>query len=276
MPHAATEYRLPGALEGTVLEKILLDRVHELAGAKARLPAVSIEAVLDRAPEVRPFRKSLMTRTPAIIAEIKKASPSAGVLREDFDAMRIAGEYAKAGAAALSVLTEVRHFHGGLETLAKLRWRTRMPLLRKDFIVDPYQVLEARHAGADAVLLIAALLDAAALKRLRTEAERFGMEALVEVHTEAELERAVDSGATLIGVNNRDLRSFEVSLDVCLSLARRMPKGVFAVAESGIRSAADLRTLAQAGYRAFLVGGHFMRSPSPGAALSEMIRDARL
>jgi indole-3-glycerol phosphate synthase len=267
----ASDYRLPEALEGTILEKIMHARVHELVGAMSKFPAISIEAVLDRAPEVRSFRKALSSRSPAVIAEIKKASPSAGLIREDFNPEKIAREYQDSGAAALSVVTEVQHFHGGLEILALLRWSTKIPLLRKDFIVDPYQVLESRHAGADALLLIAALLDASMLKSLRVKAEQYGMEALIEVHNESELQRALDSGATLVGVNNRDLRTFEVSLDVSLNLARIIPNGILAVAESGIRTADDLRRLSDAGYRGFLVGEHLMRAPSPGAALAELI-----
>jgi indole-3-glycerol phosphate synthase len=231
-----------------------------------------MENVLDRAPEIRSFRKALLGRTPAIIAEIKRASPSAGVIRQDFDPVKIAQEYRKAGAAALSVITEASHFRGGLEILAGLRWSAGLPLLRKDFIIDAYQILEARHAGADAILLIAALLDADALKCLRSEAERLGMDALVEVHNETELNRALDAGAALIGVNNRDLRTFEVSLDVSLKLGRMIPKDAVAVAESGIRSAEDIRRLSEAGYRGFLVGEHLMRSASPGAALAELLR----
>jgi indole-3-glycerol phosphate synthase len=153
-----------------------------------------------------------------------------------------------------------------------LRWNTALPLLRKDFIIDAYQILEARHAGADALLLLAVLLDSVALKNLRLQAERLGMEALVEVHNEAELQLALDTGATLIGVNNRDLRTFAVSLDVSLRLARMMPEGVLAVAESGIRTMEDLRRLSDAGYRGFLIGEHLMRSPSPGEALAELLQ----
>jgi indole-3-glycerol phosphate synthase len=269
-----SDYRLPAALKDTILEKIMRAKVRELKGAMSKLSAGSLEDALDRAPEIRPFKKALASHAPAIIAEIKRASPSAGVIREDFDPVKIAEEYRKSGAAAISVITEVHHFHGSLEILARLRWNIRIPLLRKDFIIDPYQLLEARHAGADAVLLIVALLDTAALKSLRMEAERLGMEALVEVHNESELQCALDSGATLVGVNNRNLRTFEVSLDVSFDLARRMPKNVMAVAESGIRTSDDLRMLADAGYRGFLIGEHFMRAPSPGAALAEMIKDS--
>jgi indole-3-glycerol phosphate synthase len=276
MLETACDYRVPEALKGSILEKIMHARMHELIGARNKLPAVCLESVVDRAPHVRPLTRALTRRIPAIIAEIKRASPSAGLIRQDFDPIKIAREYQDSGAAALSVITEVKHFRGGLEILALLRWNTKIPLLRKDFIVDPYQILEARHAGADAVLLITALLDTSALKNLRVEAERYGMEALIEVHDEAELKRAVDAGASLIGVNNRDLRTFEVSFDVSLNLARIIPKGVLAVAESGIRTADDLRRLSDAGYRGFLVGEHLLRSPSPGAALTQLIRDSRL
>jgi indole-3-glycerol phosphate synthase len=276
MLKTANEYRLPTALKDTILEKIMHAKMHELTWIKGKLPAISLENALERAPQIRSLKKALTSNAPAIIAEIKRASPSAGVIREDFDPVKIATEYSTSGAAAISVLTEVHHFRGSLEILARLRWSVKIPLLRKDFIVDPYQILEARHAGADAVLLIAALLDAIPLKNLRSEAERLGMEALVEVHNEAELQRALNTGATLIGVNNRDLRTFKVSLDVSLNLASRMPEDVVAVAESGIRTAEDLRKLAKAGYRGFLVGEQFMRAPSPGAALSEMIKDTKL
>src|SRR5512140_3429185 len=151
------DYRLPKELEGTVLGNIVHSKLHELAGASERWPEAAIEDVLDRAPQPRGFKAALQRRVPAVIAELKTASPSAGVLREEFDPAASAREYEQAGAAARSVITEVRHFRGGLETLARLRWETRLPLLRKDFLIGRYQVLEARHAGADAVLLIAAL-----------------------------------------------------------------------------------------------------------------------
>ena len=272
IPAITGGYEIPEALEGTILERIVRAKLRELADASRRLPAGSLESVLDRAPGIRPFRSALIRKTPAVIAEIKKASPSAGLIRKDFDPEKIAGEYRDSGAAALSVITEVHHFHGGLEILARLRWKSKLPLLRKDFIIDPYQILEARHAGADAVLLIAALLNSATLERMRREAERYGMEALIEVHNEMELQSALDAGATLIGVNNRDLRSFEVSLDVSLNLARMLPKDVVAVAESGIKTADDVRRLSDAGYRGFLVGESLMRSPSPGAALTQLLK----
>jgi indole-3-glycerol phosphate synthase len=271
MLNAASDYVMPEAIKGTILEKIVHAKVHELIGAQSRLPAISLESVLDRAPAVRSFKRALTMRTPAILAEIKRASPSAGLICEDFDPIRIGKEYQDSGAAVLSVITEVKHFRGGLEILARLRWSTKIPLLRKDFLIDPYQILEARHAGADAVLLIAALLDDSMLRHMRQESERCGMEALVEVHNESELQRALDAGATVIGVNNRDLRTFEVSMDISFNLARIMPKSILAITESGIRTRDDIRRLADAGYRGFLVGEHLMRSASPGAALKELL-----
>ena len=276
IPEIESGYEIPGALKGTILERIVRARLLELTGARRKLPAAVLESVLGRAPAIRSFKSAVMRKTPAIIAEIKRASPSAGLIRKDFDPLQIAGEYQKSGAAALSVLTEVRHFHGGLEILARLRWNTKLPLLRKDFVVNSYQILEARHAGADAVLLIAALLNADALKKMRMEAERCGMDALIEVHNEPELHRALEAGATLIGVNNRDLRSFEVSLDVSLKLAPMLPGNVVAIAESGIRTADDVRRLSDAGYRGLLVGESLMRAPSPGAALSQLLGNRRV
>jgi len=271
MPEITSGYEMPEALKGTILERIVHHKLHELVESSRRLPAASLESVLDRAPDIRSFRNALTRKTPAVIAEIKRASPSAGLIRKDFHPVQIAGEYRDSGAAAISVITEVHHFRGGLEILAGLRWNTKLPLLRKDFLVDSYQILEARHAGADAVLLIAALLNDATLIKMRMEAERYGMEALIEVHNEPELHRALDAGATLIGVNNRDLRSFEVSLDVSLNLARMLPQNVVAVAESGIQTADDVRRLSEAGYRGFLVGESLMRSPSPGTALTQLL-----
>jgi len=267
----ASEYHLPGSLKGTILEKIVKVKVREVMAARQYFPADSIKSALERVDNARSLRKAIQSgRSPAIISEIKKASPSAGVICRDFDPVRIAREYREAGAAGLSVITEVHHFQGSLETLAMLRWQTDLPILRKDFIIDPYQILEARYAGADAVLLIAALLEPSDLKLLRLEAERLGMDALVEVHNESELYRALEAGAGFVGINNRDLRTFEVSLDVSLNLARQLPSAILAVAESGIRSAEDIRTLTAAGYQGFLVGEQLMRSSSPGAALREL------
>lgn len=270
MTQAIVQYTLPKELEGTVLASIMQTRLPEIVGAKQKWPATSIQMMLDRAPEVRSLKEALRRRSFGIIGEIKKASPSAGLLRREFDPVTIAQEFEKAGAAAISVVSEGKHFQGRLETLADLRWRTALPLLRKDFIVDSYQVFESRHAGADAILLIAALLNAPQLRSLRAQAEDLGMDALVEVHDERELERAIEAGAKLIGVNNRDLRTFEVSLERSLGLAPRIPRDSVAVSESGIKTADDVRTLANAGYRGFLVGEALMRAASPGEALAEL------
>jgi indole-3-glycerol phosphate synthase len=267
---AQINYCVPPGLKNTVLEQIVAAKLPEIAAAKTKLPAVSLRMAMDRAPRIRSLKKALAAR-PGIIAEIKKASPSAGLLRPDLDPAVIADAYLSAGASAISVVTEWNHFHGSLETLAALRWRSNVPLLRKDFLVDPYQVCEARHAGADAVLLIAALLEGSHLQESRTCVEDLGMDALVEVHDETEAERALKAGATLIGVNNRDLRSFEVSIEVSMRLASILSKGVVAVTESGIRTAEDVRRLAAAGYRGFLIGESLIRAQSPGAALRNLL-----
>ncbi len=270
MATASERYFPPEEIRGTILERIVSDRLPEIASAKSKLPAESIMTALDRAPEVRSLKHRLL-RQAGIIAEIKRASPSAGLFREDFDPARIAVELEQAGAAAISVLTEANYFRGGLETLAALRWHVFVPLLRKDFIVDGYQILEARLAGADAVLLIAALLDQAQISHLRGVAEELRMDALVEVHSEAELERTLNARSTFVGVNSRDLRSFEVSLDTCRRLAPMFPRDVVAVAESGLRTVEDIRSLQQLGYRGFLIGGTLMRAKSPGEELSRLV-----
>jgi indole-3-glycerol phosphate synthase len=271
MISAFSEYRMPEDIRGTILEKIVRSKLAEIDGARRALPAICIRQTLERAPAVRSFRRAILRHTPAIVAEIKRASPSAGILRTDFRPRSIAEEYQRAGAAAISVLTEVKHFGGGLEILADVRWHARLPLLRKDFIVDAYQVLEARRAGADAVLLIAALLDDGTLRGLIAETESLGMDALVEVHTMIELERVLGVGASVIGVNNRDLRTFEVSLETSLRLAERIPSQTVSISESGIRTPEDIQRLTAAGYRGVLVGEHLLRAEAPGAALSELL-----
>jgi indole-3-glycerol phosphate synthase len=255
-----------------VLANILEAKREDLARRKRERPLSSFTHEL--APAARGFRAALAQPGRRFVLEVKKASPSRGAIRPDLEIDELLALYER-HADAVSVLTDAPFFGGSDADLRLAANLTTRPLLRKDFIIDPYQLLEARHAGADAVLLIVALLDTAALKSLRMEAERLGMEALVEVHDESELQCALDSGATLVGVNNRNLRTFEVSLDVSFELARRMPQNVLAVAESGIRTADDLRRLAAAGYRGFLIGEHFMRAPSPGAALAQMIKDSK-
>jgi indole-3-glycerol phosphate synthase len=206
-----------------------------------------------------------------VIAEFKRRSPSRGVIREDLHPMQVAQAYEVGGAAALSVLTEEQFFGGSLEDLKDARAATLLPALRKDFVVDPYQVWEAWYAGADAVLLIVAALEQRALTRLQQRAHDLGLAALVEVHNEEELDRAIDSGARLIGVNNRNLRTLTVDVEASYRLAERIPAGAVGVSESGLQTRADLEQLAAAGYRGFLIGERFMTDSDPASAVRELI-----
>lgn len=223
-------------------------------------------------PSRRDFRAALLEREPAIIAEIKRASPSRGVLANDFDPAVMARAYQDGGAAALSVLTDEKFFRGSLDDLCVARGAVALPVLRKDFIIDEYQVAEAAAHAADAVLLIAAILPEKRLRQLREYAWRFRITALVEVHDEKEMDAAVASGAEVIGVNNRNLHTFKDDISTSLRLAERIPEGVIRVSESGIRTPEDVRKLRQAGYDAFLVGEHLMRSRDPAHALRELQR----
>jgi indole-3-glycerol phosphate synthase len=206
-----------------------------------------------------------------VIAECKRRSPSKGVLAATYDPAAIAQQYERGGAAAISVLTEPTFFDGALDHLAAVRRRVSLPLLRKDFIVDDYQLLEARASGADAVLLIVAALKQADLVRLQRGAWDCGLAALVEVHDEAELARAIDSGARVVGVNNRNLRTLQVDVDASFRLAAKLPQGVVAVSESGLQSRADLERLTAAGYNAFLIGERFMTDKDPASAIRNLI-----
>ncbi len=244
---------------------------------KRARPAPSLDhrrASERRAAETSSGRRDFaaaLRRAPAIVAEIKKASPSRGLIAADFDPADIASDYARGGAAALSVLTDATFFQGSLDDLAAARAAASLPVLRKDFTLDEFDVVEAAAAGADAILLIAAILDVAAMRRLRELAASYGMAALVEAHDEAELDAALASGAGILGVNNRDLRTFEVRLETSERLAGRMPSGLLRVAESGIFSASDVRRLRGAGYDAFLVGEHLMKSADRAAAVRELM-----
>jgi indole-3-glycerol phosphate synthase len=219
----------------------------------------------------RDFSKALTDCTPAIIAEIKKASPSKGVFTEAFDPAAIARAYEQGGASALSVLTDEKYFRGSLSNLESARAAVNLPALRKDFTIDAYHVHEAAAHGADAILLIAAILSERQLRDFREMAERYSMAALVEVHDEEELKPAIASGARMIGVNNRNLHTFEVSLDTSLRLAEKIPAGVIRVAESGINTAEHIGQLRAAGYQAFLIGEHLMKSGDPAAALRALL-----
>ncbi|HEY3742807.1 MAG TPA: indole-3-glycerol phosphate synthase TrpC [Bryobacteraceae bacterium] len=218
--------------------------------------------------DVRNFRVSLTASEPAIIAEIKKASPSKGMLAEQFDPGAIAGLYSSGGAAALSVLTDREFFKGSLDDLQSARRAVELPVLRKDFTIDELHVIEAAAHGADAILLIAALLDESQLRRFRELAAHYRMASLVEVHDDEELDRALGSGAEIVGVNNRNLHTFEVTLETSLRLGAKIPASVVKVTESGIHSSADVKKLS--GFDAFLVGEHLMKSADPAAALREL------
>ena len=218
----------------------------------------------------RSFSAGLEKYSPAIIAEIKKASPSKGLLSADFNPGAQARQYFAGGAAALSVLTDKTYFQGSLSDLRSARSIASLPVLRKDFTIDEIDVIEAAAAGADAILLIAAILSREELNRFRQLATHYRMDSLVEVHDEAELDRALDSGAEILGVNNRDLRTFEISLETSERLSQQIPAGLLRVTESGIHSRADIERLQTAGFHAFLVGEHLMKSGDPAAALKAL------
>ncbi|MGD1091033.1 MAG: indole-3-glycerol phosphate synthase TrpC [Bryobacteraceae bacterium] len=221
--------------------------------------------------EFRDFRIALTSRQPAIIAEIKKASPSKGTLSESFHPERLAEAYSKGGAAALSVLTDREFFQGSLGDLGTARAAVEIPVLRKDFTIDDFHVIEAAAHGADAILLIAAVLNEASLRRFRELAAQFKMAAIVEVHDDTDLDVALASGAAIIGVNNRNLHTFEVNLRTSLELIAKIPAGIVSISESGIHSSADVQRLTAAGYQALLVGEHLMQSADPAAALRALL-----
>ncbi|MGE0363425.1 MAG: indole-3-glycerol phosphate synthase TrpC [Vicinamibacterales bacterium] len=258
-----------------LLEAIVAATRRDLDVRRAALAEEAIEraAWSARLPRGEAFAAALARPgTVNLIAECKRRSPSRGVLKTDYDPVAQAMAYARGGAAAVSVLTEPAFFDGALDHLARVRTAIDLPILRKDFLVDPYQLYEARVAGADAVLLIVAALDQAGLTRLLAEAHQLGLAALVEVHDDRDLDRALAAGATVIGVNNRSLRTLAVDLDVSARLAARLPAGVTAVSESGVGSAADLRRLAALGYQAFLVGERLMTATDPEADLRALCR----
>jgi indole-3-glycerol phosphate synthase len=240
---------------------------------RAQEPASAVERrAAARTPRGDRFEAALgMNGRVNVIAECKRRSPSRGVLASTYDPVAIAKQYEAGGAAAISVLTEPTFFDGALEHLSAVRDAVDVPLLRKDFVVDDYQLLEARAAGADAILLIVAALEQAALVRLQSRAWELGMAALVEVHDDEELTRAIDSGARLIGVNNRNLRTLAVDVSASDRLAATMPAGVVGVSESGLQTRRDLERLAAAGYRAFLIGERFMTDSDPARAIADLI-----
>jgi indole-3-glycerol phosphate synthase len=257
-----------------ILDKIVAVKREEVAAALKRKSLDLVRADAESRVLTRDFvgalRAKLAQGQAGVIAEIKKASPSKGVLREDFIPADIAQTYAENGAACLSVLTDVQFFQGAVDYLKQARASCQLPVLRKDFIVDAYQVYESRVMGADAILLIAAILDDAQMKDFEAIARSLDMAVLVEVHDEVELARALKLKTPLIGVNNRNLKTFEVSLDTTLRLMQQLPADRLLVTESGIRNREDVLRMGAAGVNAFLVGETFMRAPDPGAALAEL------
>jgi len=254
-----------------ILDRIMAVKRAEVAAAKASQPPATLEKIAAATGPARDFVAALQKKTKAgeaaVIAEIKRASPSKGLLREQFVPAEIAKSYAAGGAACLSVLTDREFFQGAPEHLAAARAACGLPALRKDFVFDPYQVLEARAMGADCILLIAACLSAAEMKALEEVARGLGMAVLVEVHDAAELDAALTLRTPLVGVNNRDLRTFETRIETTLGLLEGMPADRIVITESGIASPADVARLRGRGVNAFLVGEAFMRAPDPGRAL---------
>ena len=257
-----------------ILERILAVKREEIATVLHAKPLAAVRAEAEAAVAPREFVAAMQARIdagrPAVIAEIKKASPSKGVLRETFDPAQIARSYAKHGAACLSVLTDVQFFQGSPAFLAQAREACELPVLRKDFIIDPYQVYEARALGADCILLIVAALDDARMAALEAVAIELGMAVLVEVHDAPELDRALRLSTPLLGINNRNLRTFETKLETTLDLLPRIPEGKLVITESGVLQPADVERMRAADVNAFLVGEAFMRAADPGAELARL------
>lgn len=258
----------------TVLEKIVARKVEEVAERRARAPLAEVEALARAADAPRGFARAMQAQAArkqaAVIAEVKKASPSKGVLREHFAPAEIARSYEEGGATCLSVLTDVDFFQGGDAYLQEARAACQLPVIRKDFLIDPYQVVEARALGADCVLLIAACLEDGQMRELAATAKDMGLDVLVEVHDGAELERALQLEAPLLGINNRNLHTFDVSLETTLDLLPRVPRDRLVVTESGILTRADVELMEISGVYAFLVGEAFMRAENPGAELRRL------
>ena len=257
-----------------ILRRILATKRAEVEAARASVPLAEMERRARAAPPPRDFTGALRAKIaagkPAVIAEIKRASPSKGLLRDPYDPVAIARSYAAAGAACLSVLTDREYFQGAPEHLVAARAACELPVLRKDFVVEPYQVVEARAMGADCILLIAAALSAGDMRGLEQIAQRLGMAVLVEVHDAVELEAALTLATPLLGINNRDLRSFETRLERTMELLPRVPPQRLVVSESGIATREDVQRLWNGGVRAFLVGEALMRSPDPGISLKSL------
>ncbi len=256
----------------TILDKIVATKRQEIEQAKSRRPVAELQAALRDAPPARDFFAALAAPGPIrLIAEVKKASPSKGIIRADFQPVEIAKAYERAGASCLSVLTDEAYFQGSLDYLRAIRQQVGLPVLRKDFILDPYQLLEAREAGADAVLLIAECLDDCHLRALHNEALEWGLTPLVEFYEPDNLPRVLEAGATLIGVNNRDLRSFSVDLHHTVRMREQVPDHCLLVGESGIHSREDVLLLERAGVNAILVGERLMASSDIAEAVHQLL-----
>lgn len=261
-------------MAGTILDKIMARKREEVAARRARTSLGVLEGRISEQGPPRGFAAALQARAaegqPAVIAEVKKASPSKGVIREDFQPAQIARSYQSGGATCLSVLTDIDFFQGADEYLQQAREACELPVLRKDFTADPYQVVEARAIGADAILLIAAVLDDGQMMELAATALEVGVDVLVEVHDRQELERALELATPLVGVNNRNLHTFETSLDTTLELLPHIPAQRLPVTESGIHTVDDVARMREHNVNAFLVGEAFMRAPQPGEKLREL------
>ncbi len=256
-----------------ILKKIVEVKSREVDRLKDEVPISELETRLEQQADALDFASALSGTRVKVIAEVKRASPSRGVLREDLDVEWLAGLYVNNGAAAISVLTNRDHFYGSIEDMeavATIAHRSGIPVLRKEFVFDPYQVVEARAHGADAVLLIATMLRPDQLMRLKQQAEELGMQCLVEVHDEDELAVAVEAEAKIIGINNRDLRTFHTTLDTTFELAGKVPPDCILVSESGLRTSEDIERVREAGASAVLIGDALVTAPDPGAKLSEL------
>ncbi len=257
------------------LDKILKHKAREVAIRKQQCPSATLRQRITSVPASRSLAEALAQDGLSVIAEIKKASPSAGVIRQHFDPSAIAQSYVAAGANALSILTDEEFFQGALDYITQVRELTPCPILRKDFIIDAYQLLEARTVGADAVLLIVAALEPPLLNMLLQQAQELGLDTLVEVHSQSEMQIALDVGAPIIGINNRNLETFVIDLATTELLAPLAPEGTLLVGESGLHTGDDVRRMMQAGVDAVLVGTHFMKEPDPGLALQQFLTAAK-
>jgi indole-3-glycerol phosphate synthase len=259
----------------TILDRIARYKREEVGSAKARTPLSALEKRISELPPARGFRAALEQKRAhgefGLIAEIKRASPSKGVIRDDFDPVTLARAYREGGAACLSVLTDAPSFQGSLEHLALIRSAVDLPILRKDFMLDPYQVAEARASGADCILIILAMADDAIARDLFAAARHYGLDTLVEVHNDEERGRALSLASGMVGINNRDLKTFETDLNVTLRLARKIPDSVLVVSESGLSSRADLERLTKSGVTTFLIGESLMRQADVTTATRAVI-----